>query len=126
VLLVLLLAAAAIVAGVIALALGRGGELAHFPSDAAPWECQIATAADVAQLRPPAALFGYSVRATSQALSQIAEAVTERDSEIESLRRRLAELQAQVDRLQEAAPPPARSWPQWQQRGPGPGPQDGW
>jgi len=38
---VLLIAAAAIVAGGIAVALGRGGELAHFAADAPPWDAEI-------------------------------------------------------------------------------------
>ena len=52
------------------------------------------TAADVALLRPPAALWGYDMRATDEALNMVARTVTERDVEIATLRRQLADLQS--------------------------------
>jgi len=120
---VLLIAAVAIIVGVVAVARGRGGELAHFAADAPRWDAELATAADVALLRPPSALFGYSVQATDDALGQIALLVTERDAQIASLRSRIAELQDRLETLtaqgpaaadrQQPAPPPteARSGP---------------
>jgi hypothetical protein len=98
--LVLLLAAAAILGGVIVVAMGRGGELARFAGDVRPLDAEIMTAADVALLRPPAALWGYDMRATDAALNVVARTVTERDVEIATLRRQIAELQTHADELQ--------------------------
>jgi hypothetical protein len=97
---VLLIAAAVILAGVVVAAIGRGGELARFPADVRPFEAEIVTAADVVLLRPPSALFGYNRQVSDDVLSAIARTITERDVEIATLRRQLAELQA---------PPPAPS-----------------
>jgi hypothetical protein len=93
---VLLTVAAAIVAAAVVVALGYGGEMARFAGDAPPWDPDIESAADVALLRPPTALLGYSVQATDEALGKIARAVTERDVEIAALRRRIAELSGQA------------------------------
>ena len=68
--------------------------MAAFPSDTPPLRVDELTAADVALLRPPLALWGYNVSATEEALGVIARSVTERDVEIATLRRQLAELQA--------------------------------
>ena len=89
---VLLAVAAVILGGVVVAALGRGGELVAFASDRPPFDPDIATAADVVLLRPPSALWGYSVQATDEALNRIAQAVTERDVEIAALRRQLGEM----------------------------------
>ena len=91
---VLLIAAAAILGGVIIVAIGRGGELARFPADVSPFDTEIVTAADVVLLRPPSALFGYNRQIADDALSAIARTITERDVEIATLRRQLADLQA--------------------------------
>ncbi len=90
---VLLIAAAVILAGVVVVAIGRGGELAMFPADVRPFEAEIVTAADVVLLRPPPALFGYNRQVSDDVLSAIARTITERDVEIATLRRQLAELQ---------------------------------
>ena len=88
----LLLAGLVILAGVVAVALGRGGEMAEFATDyLAP---EIATAADVAMLRPPATLWGYNAQLTDEALNQIAQVISERDVEIAVLRQQLAELRS--------------------------------
>jgi len=91
---ILLLAAAAILGCVVLAALGRAGEMAAFPSDSPPLRLDDLTAADVALLRPPLALWGYNVSATEEALGVIARSVTARDVEIATLRRELAELRA--------------------------------
>ena len=52
------------------------------------------TAADVAMLRPPSALWGYNPQVTDDALSRIAQIVTERDVEIAVLRQQLADLRS--------------------------------
>jgi hypothetical protein len=95
---ILLLAAAAAILGCVVLAaLGRAGEMAAFPSDSAPLRMEEMTAADVALLRPPMALWGYNVPATEEALGVIARAVTARDAEIATLRQELARLRARRD-----------------------------
>ncbi|MGO9160558.1 MAG: hypothetical protein ACLP7J_07560 [Streptosporangiaceae bacterium] len=96
---ILLVAAAAIVAGAIVAALGRGGELALFTADSATFDPDVSTAADVALLRPPLALLGFSPQVTAAALGKIAQTITERDVEIEALRHRVADLQRQVTEL---------------------------
>ena len=83
---VLLAAALAILAGVIAVAMGRGGEMAEFPSDRPAMLIRFASAADVAELRLPLRLFGYQLQATDEALHAAALALAEREAEIASLR----------------------------------------
>jgi len=83
---VLLLAALAILAGVVAVAIGRGGELAMFRPDTQAQSEALATAADVAAFRPPLAFFGYSAPATDEALQRITAVVAERDAEVAWLR----------------------------------------
>jgi hypothetical protein len=101
----LLLAGAVILAGVVAVAMGHGGEMAEFPSDYIPPTLgDLLTAADVAMVRPPAALWGYNTQVTDEALSRIAQIVTERDVEIAVLRQRLADLRSGT-----RATPPAES-----------------
>jgi len=90
---VLLVAAAVILGGLIAVALGRGGEMTEFSPDVRPLDGDIATAADVALLRPPVALWGYDKRSTDEALNLVARTVTERDVEITRLRRQIADMQ---------------------------------
>ena len=88
----LLLAAAVIVAGVVSVAMGHGGEMAEFAMDYLPPD--LVNAADVALLRPPSALWGYNVQVTDEALNRIAQVITERDVEIAVLRQQLAELRS--------------------------------
>jgi len=91
----LLLAGAVILVGVVSVAMGRGGEMAEFPSDYLPPTLDdLLTAADVAALRPPSGLWGYNIQVTDEALGRIAQVVTERDVEIAMLRQQLAELRA--------------------------------
>jgi hypothetical protein len=90
---VMLIAAVAVLVGVIAVALGRGGELAYFPADYPPLMMGELSATDIVLFRPPRGLWGYDAQVTDEALDLIAEAITERDIEITSLRQRLADLQ---------------------------------
>ena len=91
----LLLAGVVILAGVVAVAMGRGGEMTEFATDCVPPTLDgVVTAADVAMLRPPSSLWGYNVPATDEALNRLAQALTERDVEIAVLRQQLAELRA--------------------------------
>lgn len=91
---VMLVAAGAVLAGVIAVAVGRGGELTFFQADYAPLKLGEIAATDVVLFRPPMALWGYNVQATDEALNRIAEALTERDIEITALRQQVANLEA--------------------------------
>ena len=88
----LLLAAAVILAGVVSVAMGHGGEMAEFATDYLPPD--LVTAADVMLLRPPSALWGYNVQVTDEALNRVAQVITERDVEIAVLRQQLAELRS--------------------------------
>jgi hypothetical protein len=101
---VLLAAAAAILAGVVVVAMGRGGELVSFEPDRRPLDPEIMTAADVALLRPPAALWGYDRQATHVVLNMVAQTVTERDIEIATLRRQLADLQSAAQKPENWGP----------------------
>jgi hypothetical protein len=92
-----LVAAAAILGGVVLAALGRAGEMASFAGDTAPLEFDEVSATDVALLRPPMSLWGYNAQATEEALRVIARSVTARDVEIATLRRELADLQDRQD-----------------------------
>ena len=88
----LLLAGLVILAGVVGVAMGHGGEMAEFARDYVPPD--VMTAADVAMLRPPSAIWGYNVQVTDEALSRAAQVITERDVEIAVLRQQLAELRS--------------------------------
>ncbi len=88
----LLLAGVVILAGVVSVAMGHGGEMAEFAMDYLPPD--VMTAADVAMLRPPSAFWGYNVQVTDEALGRIAQAITEREVEIAVLRQQLAELRS--------------------------------
>ncbi len=88
----LLLAGVIILAGVVSVAMGRGGEMAEFAMDYPPPD--VVTAADVSMLRPPSSLWGYNAQLTDEALSQIAQVISERDVEIAVLRQQLAELRS--------------------------------
>lgn len=88
----LLLAAAVILAGVVSVAMGHGGEMAEFAMDYLPPD--LVSAADTVLLRPPSALWGYNVQVTDEALNRIAQVITERDVEIAVLRQQLTELRS--------------------------------
>lgn len=115
---VLLVAVAAIIVGVVLAALGQVGEMAPAPADVAPVDVGTVSAADIAMLRPPMALWGYNMQATDDALQVIAQSVTERDVEIASLRNQLAQVckpQASEPLAPDSAQPPFASdradWP---------------
>jgi hypothetical protein len=100
----LLLTAAAIIVGGLVVAIGRGGEMKTFANDTSPVQAEVETAADIALLRPPWALWGYQMRATDEVLGRIAQTVTERDVEIAILRRQLEDLQLEAGQHTTAAP----------------------
>jgi hypothetical protein len=107
---VLLLVAAVILGGVIVVAIGRGGELGSSEPDIRPLDTEIVTAADVALLRPPASLWGYNIRVTDEALNLVARTVTERDVEIATLRRQLADLQSALEGRSDRDRGQTRDW----------------
>jgi hypothetical protein len=83
---VLLAAAIAILAGVVVVAMGRGGEIAQSHRDAPVRPPRIRTAADLAMLRLPVGLFGYQEQATDAALDAATRLIAEQQAEIARLR----------------------------------------
>jgi hypothetical protein len=94
---VIILAALAILGGIVVAAMGRGGELAR-QADDQPSVADFETGADVAHYRPPPALLGYHAGATEYALLLAGRALADRDAEIAWLRTRLRELQPEGER----------------------------
>ena len=110
----IVLVAVAIIGGIVAVALGHGGELAREAADEPVTDFE--SWPDVAGYRPPGALLGYDARATQHALYRISRVIAERDAEIAWLRSRLHELQPEdrdAARRRSAAPdgPPAEMSP---------------
>jgi hypothetical protein len=87
---VFLIAIIAVLVGIFFTATGRGGEMADEHADHAPLDLGPVSAADVALLRPPTALWGYNMQVTDAALDQIARAVRERDVTIAYLQEQVA------------------------------------
>jgi hypothetical protein len=108
----MLLAALAVLAGIVIVASGRGGEMAYEHPDYPPLDLGPVTAADVALLRPPSAAWGYNMRVTDEALAQIARAMSERDVRISALEQRVSDLHEELSR---GLPPRPRA----RHRGPG-------
>jgi hypothetical protein len=89
----MLIAIAAVLVGIYFAATGRGGELAYEHADHAPLDLGPVSAADIALLRPPTALWGYNMQVTDEALDHIARAMRERDVTIVYLQEQLATLE---------------------------------
>lgn len=116
------LAAAAVLAAVVVLAMGKGGELAEvhpdYPPLPLPTDRRLG-AMDAALLQLPRGLWGYHVDATDEALRRLAYALTERDTKVAMLEQQMAELR-KIVRLQDQeqgpaehswfAPPPETPW----------------
>jgi hypothetical protein len=100
--LVLLTAAIAILAGVVVVAMGRGGEIARFDRDLPMTPPRVRDASDLALLHLPIGLFGYQEQATHEALDAAARLLAEQDAEIGRLREEVARLSAGVARQGEA------------------------
>lgn len=88
----MVIVALVVLAVVVYVATGRGGELAAENTDHAPLDMGPVSATDVVLLRPPTALWGYSVQATDEALDRIAEAIRERDVRIVALEQLVTDL----------------------------------
>lgn len=94
---VLLAAVVVVCAGVVVVAVGRGGQMAEFAHDTPPLGLPARrpiAGTDVALLRLPAGPVGYSFTVTDDALRRIAHAITERDTRIAVLEQQVAELRA--------------------------------
>jgi hypothetical protein len=87
---VFLIAIVAVLVGIFFAATGRGGELSYEHADHAPLDLGPVSAADIALLRPPTALWGYSMQVTDEALDSIARAMRQRDVTIAFLQEQLA------------------------------------
>jgi hypothetical protein len=92
----MLVAVIVILAGVVVVASGRGGEMAPAYPDYPPIDLGPVSAADVALLRPPSAAWGYNMRVTDEALETIARAVTERDIKISALQQEVSDLREEL------------------------------
>lgn len=97
VLVILAIAALAILACVVLVSLGKGGELTEFPPDVPPLdlpEAQQLTAVDFMALRLPVNLVGYHTQSVDETLRRAAGAISARDTRIAVLEQRVAELLA--------------------------------
>jgi hypothetical protein len=99
VVLAIALAGMAVLAAVIVLAMGMGGELAETHPDhpplALPGNDRL-TGTDAALLRLPMGVWGYHANITNEALDQLAVAVTLRDTRIAVLEQQLAQLRLRL------------------------------
>ncbi|MEU8102522.1 hypothetical protein AB0C18_02220 [Nonomuraea muscovyensis] len=96
-LVILAIAALAILACVVVVSLGRGGELTEFPPDVPPLdlpEAQQLTAVDFMALRLPVNLVGYHTQTVDETLRRAAGAISARDTRIAVLEQRVSELLA--------------------------------
>ena len=107
------LAAAAVLAAVVVLAMGRGGELAEVHPDYPPLPLPTdrrLVAMDAATLRLPRGMWGYHVDATDEMLRRFAHALSERDARLAVLEKQVVELREAVrthDNTPATAPAPA-------------------
>jgi len=92
---VLLAAAIAILVGVVAVAMGRGGEIVRSERDLPVRPPRIRSATDVARLRLPIGLLGYQEQATDDALDAAARLIAEQEDEIARLRAEVWRLRSQ-------------------------------
>ncbi len=88
----MVIAVAVVLIVVVVLATGRGGQQSVERAAYAPLDLGPVSATDVALLRPPSGLWGYSVPATDSAMEQIAEAIRERDVRIVALEQLVTDL----------------------------------
>ncbi|REE95915.1 hypothetical protein [Thermomonospora umbrina] len=94
-------AGVAVLAGVVAVAMGRGGELSETHSDHPPLQMPTGrrlTGPDVALLHLPHGLWGYQTDVADEALHRLAYALSERDARVAALEDQVAELHRRLDR----------------------------
>lgn len=95
VLVILAIAALAILACVVLVSLGKGGELTEFPPDVPPLNLPEAgqlTAVDFMALQLPVGLVGYHTQSVDETLRRAANAISARDTRIAVLEQRVTEL----------------------------------
>jgi len=81
-----------VLAVVVYVAMGRGGELSAERNDYVPLDLGPVSATDVVLLRPPTGLWGYNMQATDEAMEQVAESIRERDVRIVALEQLVTDL----------------------------------
>ena len=81
-----------ILAAVVYVAMGRGGELSVERNDYVPLDLGPVSATDVALLRPPTGMWGYNMQVTDEAMEQVAESIRERDVRIVALEQLVTDL----------------------------------
>jgi hypothetical protein len=88
----MVIAVIVVLAAVVFLARGRGGELSAERNDYVPLDLGPVSATDVALLSPPTGLWGYNMQATDEAMEQVAESIRERDVRIVALEQLVTDL----------------------------------
>ena len=88
----MVIAVIVVLAAVVYVAMGRGGELSAERNDYVPLDLGPVSATDVVLLRPPTGLWGYNMQATDEAMEQVAESIRERDVRIVVLEQLVADL----------------------------------
>ncbi|MGH3211867.1 MAG: hypothetical protein ACRDNO_29330 [Trebonia sp.] len=91
-LVVMVIALIVVLAVVVYVARGRGGELSAERNDYVPLDLGPVSATDVALLRPPTGMWGYNMQATDEAMEQVAESIRERDVRIVALEQLVTDL----------------------------------
>jgi hypothetical protein len=86
------IAVVVVLAFVIFVAMGRGGELSAERNDYHALDLGPVSATDVVLLRPPTGLWGYNIQATDEAMYQIAQSIRERDVRIVALEQLVTDL----------------------------------
>ncbi|WP_147943501.1 hypothetical protein [Microbispora sp. CSR-4] len=117
-LVVLVIAGLAVIACVVMVSLGHGGEMAEFPPDVPPLELPAAgqvTPADLIALRLPIGLVGYSTQAVDETLHRVSVALGERDTRIAVLEQRVAELSYARPQTREETTRPETTRPETRQ-----------
>ena len=88
----MVIAVIVVLAAVVYVARGRGGELSAERNDYVPLDLGPVSATDVALLRPPTGVWGYNMQATDEAMEQVAESIRERDVRIVALEQLVTDL----------------------------------
>jgi hypothetical protein len=88
----MVIAALGVIAVIVFVARGRGGELSAERSDYLELDLGPVSATDVALLRPPMTLWGYNMSATDEAMERIAASIKERDVRIVALEQLVTDL----------------------------------
>jgi hypothetical protein len=92
---IMLLAAAAILVGVVYVAMGRGGELGTDTPTWTPTSGGFMNMAGVQVQLPPTTMIGYDVQATLDELQWLAQALSDRNAQVAALQTEVARLQGE-------------------------------